>query len=404
MALSSRRFYFAFKKQTVFGTAVVPDIFPRWLDGSELKPEMKVETIMEGDGGMDASLTFKTGQLWKGKLVAYLRPVEIGHFLQGILGSGSDAANTPGGAVSTTLSAAAAAGATTISTVASVAVGTVLQIGTGATAETRTTTAVAGAGPYTVTVPALTYAHASGESAVSVTTHTLTAKDVPSYFTAEWAHTDAALLAAGNSPIYRVKDCVFTKIEIEGEANKPVKVTLEFVGRSATRQSALLTVALEAGDTFRFVNGLYLLDTVSIAAKIGSFKVSMDMAVDTDIYTASVTPDDILWTGRKIDAELELIFDSDIYFRRAFFGGSTGTTDVAALMSGALDLKMFQSGDANEGDTFQVQLPSLVYAGDPLDGKLDGKALRQKLSFTAVKPTSGSIVTAILNNTKSTAY
>jgi hypothetical protein len=77
---------------------------------------------------------------------------------------------TPSNAfASTTLASSASALATTISTVASIATGTYITIGSGLTAEVRLTTGVSGAGPYTVTVPALTYAHASGSSVGSAT-------------------------------------------------------------------------------------------------------------------------------------------------------------------------------------------------------------------------------------------
>lgn len=64
----------------------------------------------------------------------------------------------------TTLSAAAAVGATTISSVASIPVGTPILIGG---TDLRTVTAVAGAGPYTLTVAALSTAQASGASVVA---------------------------------------------------------------------------------------------------------------------------------------------------------------------------------------------------------------------------------------------
>lgn len=70
-------------------------------------------------------------------------------------------------AVSTTLSSAASAAATTISTAASIPVGTQIQIDTAGLAEVRTVSAVSGAGPYTLTVAALSNAHASGAAVVA---------------------------------------------------------------------------------------------------------------------------------------------------------------------------------------------------------------------------------------------
>lgn len=73
-----------------------------------------------------------------------------------------------GPATATTLSSLAVATATTISLGATVAVGTTIEIGTGATVERRVVTNVSGGGPYTITVPALTFAHSAGETVTQV--------------------------------------------------------------------------------------------------------------------------------------------------------------------------------------------------------------------------------------------
>lgn len=69
----------------------------------------------------------------------------------------------------TTLAAASIAGAVSISTVATIPIGSYITIGIGLTAEVVLTTNVSGAGPFTVTVPALTYAHATSSYVGSAT-------------------------------------------------------------------------------------------------------------------------------------------------------------------------------------------------------------------------------------------
>lgn len=333
MATSAGVFYFGFKKQAAKGTAVVPDTFVRWLDGSTLEPELKVEEIAEGDGGRDMSLVYKSGQWWKGKLVFHPRPVEVGHILQGIMGVGSDT--------------------------------------------------LTGVGPYT---------------------HTMTGKDANPYFTIEMGTTDSVLIAAGGAPINRVQDCVFTSVDIEGEANKPLKVTAEFIGRIAVRQAAALTVTLEAGLPLLFVNGAYLINAVNESVNMSKFKLTMNNNVDSDTFTNSITPLDLLWTQRKLSFETELIFQNDSYFRQMFYGTAAGTTDSAVLFNGAVDLTCYQGGDTADPDKLQVQVPKVNYTGKPFAPKLDRKTLRQELSGTVSKPDSGSIATAILTNTRATAY
>ncbi len=402
-AYTSRKFYFALKKQTALDTPAVPDTFFRWIDGTTVEPEMKIEEVYEGDGSRDVSLVFKTGQWWKGKLVAYVRPQELGHLLQAVFGSGADTASVVG--VSTTLAASASAGATTVSSTATFSIGDVVQIGSGGTAEYRTLTNVSGAGPYTLTFTGgLTYAHASGQTVARNTTHTFSVQDDLNYYTIEMGATHAALIAGSKAPIYRVQDCIFTKFEVEGESNRPIKVSAEFMGRKAIRQSTALTVTLEDAMPLSFVNGLYVVDSLSVAGNIHKFKLGFDNGVDSDIFTTQITPDDFIATTRKINLEAEIIFDDDKYFRKAFFGSTTGSTDAAQLGEGTVDFTFYENGVATAISNLNLQGDRVVHVHDPITPKLDGKAIRQMLKFTFEKPSSGQIIDAVLKNIRTSAY
>ncbi|MFI1165654.1 phage tail tube protein [Streptomyces sp. NPDC020801] len=96
----------------------------------------------------------------------------LGYFLRNILGD-LTYTGTSTGTGSTTLAAAASAGATSISCVGTIPNGTIVQIGTGATAEVFTTGTPTGSGPYTIplTTPTsgLVYAHASAQAVQPVT-------------------------------------------------------------------------------------------------------------------------------------------------------------------------------------------------------------------------------------------
>lgn len=89
----------------------------------------------------------------------------IGYFLRNILGDMATSA-TATGTGATTLAASAAAGASSISCVASIPAATIVQIGTGATAEVVTTGTPSGSGPYTIPITGSTlqYAHASAQA------------------------------------------------------------------------------------------------------------------------------------------------------------------------------------------------------------------------------------------------
>lgn len=134
--------------------------------------------------------TFLKDQAWRGSMgtdafnqIAGVKHAEldlggpvfadgIGFFLRNILGDLA-VVGTSTGSGGTTLSASAAAGATSISTAATIPAATVIQIGSGATAEVFTTGTPSGAGPYTIplTTPSggLAFAHASAQAVQPVT-------------------------------------------------------------------------------------------------------------------------------------------------------------------------------------------------------------------------------------------
>lgn len=90
-------------------------------------------------------------------------------YVQGELGSSDTYTAAPS---NTTLSAANAAGATTISTAATIAANSWITLGTGGTLETHYTTAVSGGGPFTVTTQyPLLYAHPTGTTVTGLSQH-----------------------------------------------------------------------------------------------------------------------------------------------------------------------------------------------------------------------------------------
>jgi hypothetical protein len=96
----------------------------------------------------------------------------MGFWLRNILGDLATA-GTPTGTGATTLSTGASAGATSISTVATIPAGTLVQIGTGATAQVVTTGTPTGSGPFVIPISApttgLAFTQTSGATVTPVT-------------------------------------------------------------------------------------------------------------------------------------------------------------------------------------------------------------------------------------------
>ncbi|AEW92935.1 hypothetical protein SCATT_05640 [Streptantibioticus cattleyicolor NRRL 8057 = DSM 46488] len=147
---------------TVLVDSLKPKDTPKWLEDKSWRGSMGTEAFAEIQG-VKAS-EFDVG----GPVYADSLPF----FLRNILGDLA-VTGTPTGSGATTLATAAAAGATSIQTAASIPAGTLVQIGTGPTAECVTTGTPAGSGPYTIpiTSPAggLAYQHASAQAVTPVT-------------------------------------------------------------------------------------------------------------------------------------------------------------------------------------------------------------------------------------------
>lgn len=167
---ASARQYVGLAVETTQGTAVTPAVtvpvntfspqdMPTWLDdkalrGSMTEPYNRVQGVKHTEFDLAGPAYFDT----------------LGYLLSNIFGD-IVYSGTYTGSGTTTLAADAAAGATSISTNASISSSTLIQIGTGTLSEVRLTTGVSGVGPYSLTfATGLTYAHSSGATVKPITT------------------------------------------------------------------------------------------------------------------------------------------------------------------------------------------------------------------------------------------
>ncbi|MDI5965719.1 hypothetical protein [Streptantibioticus silvisoli] len=140
--------------------------------------------------------------------------------------------------VSTTLSSATTAGATSISVPTSIPAASTIMIDTGGKAEYAITGTPSGSGPYTIpiTTPAsgLTYAHASAATVVSQTTHTFkqsptTAK--PTWSITEWNTVD----------IWGYPGCMLSDVDIKVDPKAICTIDAKYTGWIGAIQNGPLT-------------------------------------------------------------------------------------------------------------------------------------------------------------------
>jgi hypothetical protein len=147
---------------TVLCDEVKPKDNPTFLDDKSWRGSMATDSFAKIAGVKAAELEIGGPAYGDG----------LGYFLRNILGDLAYT-GTSTGSGGTTLSASAAAGATSISTAATIPAATIVQIGTGATAEVFTTGTPTGSGPYTIPLATpsggLAFAHASAQAVQPVT-------------------------------------------------------------------------------------------------------------------------------------------------------------------------------------------------------------------------------------------
>lgn len=182
MTQLSRLAILGIAKETVAGTYVSPTTYIPFTkaDFEDVYTELKDESVRANDTMLQGMYQGPVHATWDINVMAY--PDLIGHFLRGIIGP-----DTVTAGVSTTLAANSLAGATTLSSTASIAALTYIKVGTGAAIEYAYVTAVSGIGPYTLTVTTvvgqtvgLVNAHSSADPLIASSSHKFAQSSVPS--------------------------------------------------------------------------------------------------------------------------------------------------------------------------------------------------------------------------------
>jgi Phage tail tube protein len=254
---------------------------------------------------------------------------------------------TATGSGATTLSSTAAVAATSLSTAASITSGTIIQIGTGATAEIATTGAPTGSGPYTIPLAngyALKYQHTSSSAVTPVT--------VP--YT-----TIGATLCSGNfqPPSYCLTDWNSNITGYQLAGAKYSELGLKFSGNGKLEYSTKATVL---SNTVNATKPSYVNTPTSIMAgwsgivKLGGTTVGYLVDGETNVKRNVEVIDAAdgtqspyyLFSGEvESDGKMTIVMESDTW-RANFVAGTTTSVDVnyaAGTGTTATQVKTHQS-------------------------------------------------------------
>ena len=401
-------FYIGGAKESVWGTPVAPTWFHRWLDSTDADGAIQYGQEREGDTSPYLSLIYKSGQYWAFKIVEYVRPQIAGYALQALLGTGSDTYVAPT-KTSTVGAAGILAGATTFPSVVDLG-----NTGTGALnfdpgyanplyeVQTVDFTTRTGAGtPWTYTLAGgakFTNAHAAAAVINSASSHTFACQPYgfdPYSYEFGWGAAGAAISGA-----FRMVDAVCTGLTISGQRGQPIRFESDWLAASAKELTALQTPSYEGtnvvgaaggplvwhqGNTWN-INGA----TTGNAATIQQFALQLRRSTTwDDLQTELVTPSGFLPGNIDISGQFSVAFVSWAQYSDMYFANTTFTNNaVDSYLVGYESLLLQWASDAV--NTFKINLPRINYTAGKLSPKLDGKALKQPISFTASKPQPGA--------------
>ena len=414
--------YIGWIKQAAWGTPLAPTFFWRWLDGSEWNPEMKLTSEREGDTSPFISIAWKTHQMGMVKVVEYARPISAGCALQALLGSGSDTYTAP--TISTTLSSAVLAGATSLSTVATLGtVGTLAVAVEGGYSSTTgeivtvDLTTHTGAGPFTYTLAnAATFrlGHSNSGTVVSQASHALTRQTGPyDPYTLEWAYGHA-----GGTPssAWRLQDAVCTELKISGQANHPIRFEHTWYGALSKLQAALSSPVYEGAGVigtpsapFRFDQGgsSWQIDGAGTgnAATIAKYDVTIKNSTDVqEFVTETLTPAYFQPGNCDISANLDVVFQNFAQYYETYFGSTapaSGSSDSAIVGVGSFQV----THTLDAINSLLLNLKNAAYQTAKITPKLDGKAVHQPIQLIGQRSASVSNpFAATLTNAQNSQY
>lgn len=435
-----------FGKQSAEGTLINPTVFPRWLQGTTMDPDAKVTEEYEGDGSIDISFLNKEMSMWKGKVVMYPRATDLGLFVNGVMGTSSDTVKSAPG--SGTLANATSGGtfpagtfhsafallygktagpliadaSTTTTTAVSTLTWSSLPTDADATGVRVYYTAAGGSSgvytqyqdfPYTsgvttsVTLTSPTGTAVIGTQESNTTSgklHLFKPQTVLDFHTVEFGQTDTTI-----SPRIKLQiaDSLFYSFTLEGDAGKPLKLTVEVYGKYSQVVSALQALSLDSGKPLLFSNSTFNVDGV-ITSRVNKFKLTYALTIPTDLIFTHIYPESFLMERRKITADFQMLFADATKFN-SFLSGGTYTNpsagvvmDSAAIATGTLDCTFLANGTDNS-NAFGMSIPNLAYQPKGPTPELDGKPFYQPVSGFGTK-SGASLVTMQLRNGQSAAY
>lgn len=225
-------------------------------------------------------------------------------------------------------------------------------------------------------------------------THTLALND-----TLPWASIERSLNAV---LIDRKVDCRIKSVKVEGEAGKPLMVTVEYLGISEDASVSAATASYETDSPWVFYQGTYTKDGSGVSAYVTRFALTLVNVFDENYFSNAVTRQDIPLVGRTAELEAEIVMeDSAAIYKDTYLGGGTAAGKAMDTGSFAISLT-YGSGAAAR--TLSLTVNSLYYTEAPLELADNEEVHKYAIKAQGRKASGSDFLTASVINGTSAAY
>lgn len=221
-------------------------------------------------------------------------------------------------------------------------------------------------------------------------THTIT----PHADTIPWVTIERSI--AGQI-IERIVDCKIKSIVVEGEAGKPIKLTVDFVGITPSIGGSAASASYETDMPFVFYQATLTLDGGAVTT-INKFKITVSNILDEQDFTNAITRADIPLLGRDVSLEFEMVMEATTQYAAVYYGGATAVATAIDEGSFIVDL---QYGSAAALRELKIEVPALYHTEAPVE--LDTADDKQVYSCKAhaKKASASELITVTVKNAES---
>lgn len=192
------------------------------------------------------------------------------------------------------------------------------------------------------------------------------------------------------------QDCFVSSLEIKSAAGTPLTAQANILGlqskRLTTDPSTTEVIPLQNGYVYNFNNA-----TITLGGGATALISSMDLTIDNNVtvqQTDNFLPYDVVVGQRQVSLSFDMIFENLVEYNKFHYGGEAGTTVSPSIYTTSASFE-FTNG-ANNSVAFT--LPTLAYEEFPIAPDVSGAPVTASVRAVAQRPTSGSIMTAVVKN------